>query len=140
MLKIELTENAVPSDVQIIENGIAEFTRDKIGGGEFINLTFFLRDGASEIRGGVHGNHTDFGWLYVDSLWVDEKLRNQGFGAKLLTAIESEAVKRNCRRVYLSTYSFQAPEFYQKMGYQIFGELPDFPGEHRKIFLTKKLV
>ncbi|GAQ00024.1 hypothetical protein NIES2104_65890 [Leptolyngbya sp. NIES-2104] len=39
----------------------------------------------------------------------------------------------------MDTFSFQAPEFYQKLGYTVFGELPDFPIGHRRLFLKKVL-
>lgn len=46
---------------------------------------------------------------------------------------------RNARHAYLDTFSFQAPGFYQRAGYRVFGELPDFPAGHRRYFMTKEL-
>ncbi|MEH2166604.1 MAG: hypothetical protein V7K41_08010 [Nostoc sp.] len=54
-------------------------------------------------------------------------------------AAEQEAVNRGCLNVYVFTYSFQAPEFYQHLGYEVFGELADFPPGHRRYFLKKNL-
>lgn len=48
-------------------------------------------------------------------------------------------MKRGCQYAYLDTFSFQAPEFYQKRGYVIFGELPNFPEGHHRFFLKKEL-
>ena len=39
-----------------------------------------------------------------------------------------------------NTYSFQQPEFYEKLGYQIFGQLNDFPEGHVKYFMKKSFV
>ncbi|GET35341.1 putative N-acetylmannosamine-6-phosphate epimerase superfamily protein [Microseira wollei NIES-4236] len=47
---------------------------------------------------------------------------------------ESEAKKRGCHHCYLDKFSFQALGFYQKLGYQIFGILQDFPPGHQRYF------
>ena len=52
---------------------------------------------------------------------------------------EAEARQRGAQNAYLDTFSFQAPDFYKKLGYQVFGELPDFPTGHQRYFLKKEL-
>ncbi len=52
---------------------------------------------------------------------------------------ELEARQRGARCAYLDTFSFQAPDFYKKQGYEVFGELRDFPEGHRRYFLRKQL-
>jgi ribosomal protein S18 acetylase RimI-like enzyme len=63
----------------------------------------------------------------------------RGFGRQLLALAEEEARQRGAEYAYLDTFSFQAPDFYKKQGYEIFGELPDFPPGHQRYFLSKKL-
>ncbi|HEY9636555.1 MAG TPA: GNAT family N-acetyltransferase [Coleofasciculaceae cyanobacterium] len=89
-------------------------------------MTLFLRDSDENLLGGLIGS-TYWQWLYIDIFWVHESCRGEGDGDSLLAAAEQEAVRRGCRYAHLDTFSFQAPEFYQKRGYVIFGELPDFP-------------
>ena len=89
--------------------------------------------------GGLHG-HTGLGWLYIDVLWVAEEIRGKGFGTQLVEAAEVEAGRRGCHSAYLYTYSFQQPEFYEKLGYEEFGQLNDFPDGHVKYFMKKSLV
>ena len=72
-------------------------------------------------------------------MWLREDVRRHGFGSRLLTQAEDEARKRGAKNVYLDTFSFQAPEFYKKHGYRIFGELKDFPVGHQRFFLMKEL-
>jgi hypothetical protein len=36
--------------------------------------------------------------------------------------------------------SFQAPEFYKKHGYSVWGRLEDFPPGNQRIFLQKPLA
>jgi len=66
----------------------------------------------------------EWGWLYIDLLWVDESVRKQGLGSQLLKQLEDVAVKQGIHRAYIDTGNFQAPEFYKKHGYEIFAELP----------------
>lgn len=52
---------------------------------------------------------------------------------------ESEGAQRGCHNAYLDTFSFQAPEFYLKLGYEIFGTLEAFPDEYKRFFMCKSL-
>ena len=72
-------------------------------------------------------------------MWVKEELRGQGYGHQLLAMAEIEARQRGATEAYLDTFSFQAPEFYKKNGYQIFGVLENFPPGHQRFYLTKAL-
>jgi hypothetical protein len=38
----------------------------------------------------------------------------------------------------VDTFSFQAPEFYRKLGFREFGRI-DYPPEHQRIFFQKQL-
>ena len=78
-------------------------------------------------------------WFHLDLLWVKEELRHCGHGHSLLLRAEEEARKRGARHVFLDTFSFQAPDFYKQHGYQVFGELQDFPPGYQRYFLTKEL-
>ena len=90
------------------------------------------------IVGGVIGE-TFIGWLFVKLLWVAETYRGQGWGKSLMEAAEREARKRGVRNAYVDTFSFQAPDFYRKLGYCEFGRLDDFPVGNFRIWLTKAL-
>lgn len=65
--------------------------------------------------------------MEIDSLWVDEFCRGKGLGRKLMEIVEREAIKRGCTFAYTNTFSWQAPGFYQKLGYSLYGKLDDFP-------------
>ncbi len=82
---------------------------------------------------------TYWDWLYIDLLWVKDELRGRGYGRRLLTLAENEARQRGAKNAYLDTFSFQAPEFYEQLGYEVFGELQDYPAGHQRYFFTKKL-
>ncbi len=90
------------------------------------------------IEGGVIG-HSVWDWLYVRFLWVSEAHRGDGYGRQLLNAAESKARDRACHGIWLHTLSFQAPAFYERQGYEMFGELEDMPKGHRRLFYKKAL-
>ena len=79
------------------------------------------------------------GVLFVRILWVSEALRGRGFGRRLMETAERRAVERGCRHVYLDTFSFQAPGFYEKLGYETYAKAEDWPVGHGHHFLRKDL-
>ena len=101
-------------------------------------LDVTVRDAAGTIVGGLVAN-THWGWLEVDLLWVDERVRGQGWGTRLLRAAEDEARRRGCRHARLSTWSFQARPFYEKLGYRVFGQIDDYPPGATDYILCKDL-
>jgi GNAT superfamily N-acetyltransferase len=106
---------------------------------EYHSVSVFLRDDRDEILGGLLGSLWG-GWLHVAILWVSEPLRRHGYGRQLLAAAEGYAIERGCTRAWLTTFSFQAPEFYPKLGYETFAVLEDHPLGHRHHFLQKRLA
>lgn len=122
----------------IIGRGVGDYNREKGGDDNFQRLCYTVRSEDGEIAGGVLCE-LYWGWLYVDLLWVEEGLRGQGYGRRLMLQAEEEARRRGARNVYLDTFTFQAPAFYEKLGYTLFGELPNFPRGHTRRFYTKEL-
>jgi GNAT superfamily N-acetyltransferase len=122
----------------IIGRGLSDFNRQALGYNDFERLCFSLRSAESGIAGGVLGE-TYWEWLHIDLLWVDERLRGSGYGRRLMETAENEARKRGMNAAWLDTFSFQAREFYEKLGYAVFGELDDFPQGHQRYFMRKTL-
>lgn len=81
--------------------------------------------------------HTNWEWLYIETLAVDPKLRGKGWGRKLVAEAERIAIERQCRGAWVDTFSFQSPDFYKRLGYMPFGELADYPNGQKRIFLRK---
>ncbi|QMT17635.1 GNAT family N-acetyltransferase [Planococcus maritimus] len=101
-------------------------------------LNFVLRNEDGTILGGLTA--TMF-WqhLHVDFLWVDDSLRGKGQGSALLEQMEQAAKDKGCRLITLDTFSFQAPDFYKRNGYEVFGVLEDHPKGFSQYFLQKRL-
>jgi NAD(P)H-dependent FMN reductase/GNAT superfamily N-acetyltransferase len=135
---LELCGELPPEDLQLLEERINEFNFATTGIRDARGLMIVLRDTDRRICAGLTG-HTWGGVAEVRFLWVDEPKRHTGIGSRLLSAAESEARARGCRKIVLSTHSFQAPDFYAKRGYRVAGEFSEYPRGHRSIFLEKIL-
>ena len=122
----------------IIGGGINEYNKQHGGEEHGKSLCFVLKGPDQAILGGVIGD-TYWNWLFINLMWLKEEFRGHGYGHQLLELAEEEARKRGAKHAYLDTFSFQAPEFYKKYGYRIFGELKDFPEGHTRYFMTKDL-
>ncbi len=101
-------------------------------------LAVLLRDASAGIVGGLWGR-SDWSWLSIELLFVPERLRGAGLGRQLVQRAEAEALRRGCRGALVNTFSFQAPGFYERLGYRIFAVLDDCPPGHRRISLQKAL-
>jgi GNAT superfamily N-acetyltransferase len=125
-------------DVRFLEDQLYDYNVERTGLGDGKWLTIFVRDDDGAITAGLHG-WTWGGGGRVQALWVRSDLRRQGYGARLLTAAEQEAKARGCDRLLLDTFSFQAPLFYQKHGYEIVGVDDHTLVEHKHYHLMKRL-
>lgn len=77
-------------------------------------------------------------WYFLDELWIEEVYRKNGIGTKLIKKIEKYAKENNSLGVRMETWSFQAREFYEKMGYEIYATFEDCPPGTIDYFLRKR--
>ncbi len=138
MDKEYLIEYVDKPEWSVIGGGISQYNKQQAGDDQGQTLCFVLRAPDEEVVGGVIGA-IFWDWLYIDLMWIKEDLRGLGYGHRLLELAEEEGRKRGAKNAYLDTFSFQAPEFYIKRGYQVFCKLKDFPQGHQRYFLTKEL-
>jgi GNAT superfamily N-acetyltransferase len=122
----------------VIGGGISTYNEQQAGEDKGQLLCFVLQTHDEEAVGGVIGE-THWDWLYINLMWIREDLRGHGYGKRLLELAEDEARQRGAKNAYLDTFSFQAPDFYKKQGYQVFGELKDFPVGHQRYYCKKQL-
>jgi GNAT superfamily N-acetyltransferase len=121
-----------------IGQGLRNFNTEQAGDDKIKELSVALYSPGGELVGGVIAE-TYWEWLYINVMWVQQGLRGKGYGEQLLKRTEEEAKKRGVRHAYLDTFSFQAPGFYEKNGYSVFGKLLDFPPGHERYFYQKDL-
>jgi len=138
-IQIVPVESPQKLEWRAIGGGLRTYNTRQAGDDSYQHVCFLLKDHEESIVGGVIGA-TYWGWLYIDLMWVKEDLRGQGYGRELLSLAEETARERGASHAYLDTFTFQAPEFYRKLGYKVFGELKDFPPGYKRFFMTKALV
>jgi GNAT superfamily N-acetyltransferase len=113
-------------------------SRDVIGPAEPRLLVIPIRSDSGIVTGGLWGV-TLFRWLEVEMLFVPRPMRGQGVGSALMAAAEIEARDRRCLGIRVDASSFQAGQFYEKIGFSLFGALEDCPPGHRRLFFQKRL-
>ena len=134
-----IEEHPNPRDLDFVSDQLNAFNIAVTGIDELHALAIFVRDEDGQIEAGLTGG-TWAGYLEVRYLWVREDRRGQGLGRRLLLAAEQEARARGCTQVLLDTHDFQAPEFYQKLGYSIFGVFEGIGGRYNRYYLRKQLA
>jgi GNAT superfamily N-acetyltransferase len=97
------------------------------------------RDESGAMVAGVSG-FTWGGCCFVSNLWVSEPLRGQGLGRALLLAAEAHARDKGCAIALLSSHSFQAPSFYENMGYVQQASIADYPVGYADLVFAKRLA
>jgi len=73
-------------------------------------------------------------------LWVDAAHRGRGIGRGLVELVEAQARRRGCALLVLDTFSFQAPGFYDRLGYEVAWTVTGFPGGVSRFYLRKALA
>jgi GNAT superfamily N-acetyltransferase len=135
-----ITKSSPSSDeLKFLEDRLYEHNRAQTGQDDGQLFAFFVRNDQQEIVAGLSG------WTWaqaceIQTLWVHPAWRGQGYGQSLLFAAEQEARGRGCQVILIQSYSFQAPAFYKKFGYQLAWQLDDFPPGHQHCFLVKRFA
>jgi GNAT superfamily N-acetyltransferase len=134
---IQITDGGADADVADLRNALYEYNVASTGHRDGRGLSCFLRD-EGRLVAGIDG-FTWGGYARIDLLWIDEPLRRRGLGRALLAAAESEARRRGCKTMVLDTHSFQAPDLYPALGYELVGETLETPVGHSQLFFQKRL-
>jgi ribosomal protein S18 acetylase RimI-like enzyme len=137
---MKITKQWEENDTKYIRGKLVEYNQKNIPEDmriEFEEVSFVLRNDDNDIVGGIVGTYY---WkcLHINFFWIDETVRGSGFGTKLLKEMENFAVEKKCRLIQLDTFSFQAPEFYRKKGYEVFATLNGYPSEKDSRFYYVK--
>jgi len=137
--RLELVTEPTLEDVRFLGDRIYKYNVEHTGRDDGQWLAVFLRAENEQIVAGLHG-WTWSGWLKINYLWVSPEARRRGRGRQMLLMAEAEARKRGCSHATLNTYSFQAPDFYRRLGYRIVATIEGLPEGHRQHTLLKDLA
>ncbi len=103
------------------------------------SLGCFVSDSDGRMIAGLDGFSWG-GYVKIEWLWVHDDHRHRGLGTELVRAAEAEAARRGCDVVRVDSHTFQAPGFYEKLGYERIGFAADTPAGHGEVFFLKRLA
>ncbi|QMV49961.1 GNAT family N-acetyltransferase [Ewingella americana] len=147
-MKTRMTDAPTEADITDIIDGLRGYNKSFIPEQSFRDLAIFIEDDQGKKQAGIIAE-TVGNWLKIIYLWVDESLRGQDIGTKLLQDVQQEALQRGCRYAMVDTFSFQARPFYERHGFHMQMALEDYiadirapdeaPSTHTRFYLTKRL-
>lgn len=137
-LRIERSQNPTDEEEQAILLPLRAYNASKAGVSRQEPIALLVRDDSGEILGGLYAR-VFYQWMFIELLSVPEQARGQGLGSKLMRMAEDVAREKECVGVWLDTFDFQAPGFYQKLGYSELGQIVDYPPGHKRLFFQKRL-
>lgn len=137
-MNFRITGDGNERDIREIHEMLKEYNLHHREASQTVPLGVFLEDETGGKLAGLTGE-TFGNWLCIRFLFVSEALRGQKIGSRLLEAAEAEAGRRGCKYAFVDTFSFQAPAFYRKHGYQEVFTLEEYPYTGKRHYYTKKL-
>lgn len=103
-------------------------------------MAYFEAEEDGAYLGGLSARFSpDLKWVFVELLAVAEQGRGKGIGRQLMARLEDEARVRGMDGIWLDTFSFQAPDFYKRLGYTEFGRIDGYPANEVRHFFVKRL-
>lgn len=138
MPEFELTASPSPEELAAITDALTAFNTGDVGPADRRPLAVLIRDTDGKVSGGLSG-FTAWGWLFIQMLYIPDTLRGTGLAGRILAKAEEEAKARGCRGAWIDTFNPQALGAYLRQGYEVFGELADFPEGRTRSFLRKNL-
>jgi GNAT superfamily N-acetyltransferase len=128
---------------KLIETKLVAFNRESVPfeqSEDWISLSKVMKDDSGQVIAGI--NSVLYCWhvMSVSILYVDVAFRGMGYGKLLLEQTENEARELGGYVAHLDTFDFQAKEFYERLGYEVFGVLENCPRGHNRYYLKKQLL
>lgn len=126
-------------EANYVRKKLIEFNAKHVPNGTYEEINLCLKDDQDEIIAGLN-SAVCWNWMEIDILWVDDDHRGQGLGKRLLQEAEQIARSKNCTFIKLNTFSFQAPEFYKKFGYEVMAIIENAPLGNKHYYYKKDLI
>ena len=133
------TEDLAPDDKKIMVDGMLAYHASKGHPRKADQYSVLIKNGDDKKLIGIVMVTFLWNGMQIGTLWVDETMRGQGLGKKLMEMAEAEGRKRGATFSYTDTFTWQAPGFYQKLGYKPYGKLDNFPKGHSLTYYYKNL-
>jgi N-acetylglutamate synthase-like GNAT family acetyltransferase len=129
----------LPPDAKIVDDSLEQFNQSVADFTTSLKFACMARLRSGTVVGGALARWWGE-YCELQQIWVDEYHRTGGIGRRLVQMVEEEARTRGCSLVYLDTFTFQAPVFYLKLGYEVACEFKGFPNNVSKFIMRKSLL
>jgi GNAT superfamily N-acetyltransferase len=136
-VRIEPRHDLSPSEIDFVEDRLYEHNSAAAGRHDGRGLGFVIRDEGGTLIG-VAAGYTWAGVSELRQMWVAQSQRGLGYAKALLDAFVEEARKRGVRRIWVSSYDFQAPGMYEKAGFERVAAFEGWPEGHVNVVLCKR--
>ena len=136
---VAVKDELKPEDKKVLVDGMLKHHASSGHERKTSKHNILLKNDKGKVLGGIM---LSFLWngMRIETIWVDGSLRGQQWGKKLMKEAEIEGIKRGCTFAYTDTFSWQAPEFYKKLGYVVYGKINDFPKGNSLTYVYKQLA
>jgi len=136
-----IIEPCTKENAAAIINGINTYNLSKVTAlaDAWTPLDFVVKNDEGIEIAGILAGIGYWNGLEIRILWVAEEYRKTGIGSRILKHAEEIAKAKGATVAMLDTFDFQAEGFYHKNGYEVIGEVQNFPPGHRRIYLSKEL-
>lgn len=117
MINIEYKEKLDKNLYDLIDKEFNKFATKNGVRCDYKPFNFIAKE-KKEVIGIITG-HSYYSEVHIGDLVVLEKYRNKHIGTKLVAAVENHYKNKGFENINLTTYNFQAPEFYKKCGFEV---------------------
>jgi GNAT superfamily N-acetyltransferase len=134
-IRVQWSDNG--NELQQLQNELLQVIEGAFGPPLRQNFAWVMRDDAGILIGGVAG-YVHWQWAYISQLWVHPNHQGQGHAKKLLEQVETWSKQNNFIGIYIDTFDGRVKEFYERRGFQVCGQIPDFPPGHQRTYLCRR--
>lgn len=135
---VTIRVTAEPSEIErsAVLAALRQFTRDTVPVLDNQDFAALVMNTDGGVVGGLIAS-SRWGGFHIEMIALPIALRGKGIGSKLLDLAELEARRRNCHHMLLDTQAFQAKPFYERHGFEVFGQI-EGPAPYYPRFLMQK--
>ena len=137
-MNYRITDEITKEDKEAVFEELLKYNLEHIENTDVKDIGIFLEDPQGEkiaaLIGDTHGN-----WLEIEYLWVNKDKRGNNIGRDIIERAELLAKQRGCKYAFVNTFHFQAPGFYEKLGYKEVFVLNNYPSTGKRHYYMKEL-
>lgn len=137
MLQLRVETHPDAEDLYKLRQSIAVYNHAYTGIAKTFDFAVIAYDNTGAIFAGAYGE-VEWDWCFIDTVWIHPDYRYQGWGRQLMASVENYNVEWGISNLFLTTTSFQARPFYEKLGYYQWAQLPDRPRGYDYYYLAKQ--